>query len=67
MQHRPWAAISEFHGREEDSVEVNVVFAHELEQADVLMVEPPATPFRGIIGGDTWVSDRSIILRGSVV
>jgi hypothetical protein len=44
VKHGPWAAIAELYGWEEDSVEVDVVLAHELEETDILVVKPPATP-----------------------
>lgn len=62
MKHSPWAAISEFHGGEEDSVEVDVVFAHELEEADIIVVEPPLFPLWGIVRGNTRVAQRRIEL-----
>ena len=44
MEHGPWATITELNGGEVDDVEVDVVLAHELVQADVLVVEPPFLP-----------------------
>jgi hypothetical protein len=43
-------------------MEVDVIFTHELIQPDVSRVEPPLLPFRGIVGRDTRVSDRSVEL-----
>ena len=43
-------------------MEVHVVLAHELVQFDVVLVEPPPLPFRGVVGSDTWVADRCVEL-----
>ena len=45
---------------EDDSVEGDVILAHELHQTDLLGVAPPLLPLFGVVGGDTDVADRSI-------
>ena len=62
VEHGPWATVTELNGGEENGVEVDVVLAHELEQPDVLVVEPPLLPLRGVVGGDAGVSDRCVEL-----
>lgn len=62
VQCRPITPVTELHGREVNRVEVDVVLAHELIQADVLLVEPPLLPLGGIVGGDACVSDRRVKL-----
>lgn len=49
-----------------DRVEVNIVFAHELVQADIVGIQPPLFPFRRVTGCDTWVPNASVeLVRGS--
>ena len=56
VEHSPWSAIPNLNRREVDRVEVDVVLPHELEQADVLVIEPPFLPFRCVVGCNTGVS-----------
>ena len=44
VEHGPRATITELNGGEVDNVEVDIVLAHELVQADVLVIEPPLLP-----------------------
>jgi hypothetical protein len=61
MKHGPVPPVTQLHGREEDGVEVNVVLAHELEELNVLRVEPPLLPsIRKEVGGDTGIAERSV-------
>ena len=62
MKHGPWAPVSDLDRREVDSVEVNIIFAHELVQADVGLVKPPPFPFGCVVGRDTWVSNTCLKL-----
>ena len=62
MEHGPRAAVTQLDRGEVDYVEVDVVLAHELEQLDIFLIEPPAFPFRGVVGGDTRVADRRVEL-----
>lgn len=50
-------------------MEVDVILAHELVQADILLVEPPLLPLGGVVGGDAHISNRRIKLNyvGSVL
>lgn len=63
MQHSPRAAVTKLDRGEEDRVEVDVVLAHELEEADLLWVEPPLPPLGRVVGGDTWVSNGCVVLQ----
>lgn len=62
MQHRPGAPIAELYRREEDGVEVHVVLAHELEEANVIVVEPPTLPLGRVVCRDAGVTDRCVKL-----
>ena len=62
VEHGPWATVTELNGGEENGVEVDVVLAHELEELDVLLVEPPAFPFRRVVGCYTWVANGRVEL-----
>lgn len=59
---RPLAAITDLNGWPINSVEVNVILAHELVEMNILGVEPPLLPILGIVGGDTGVSNWGIKL-----
>ena len=65
MQHSPRAAVTKLNRGEEDRVEVDVVLAHELEELDVFWVEPPFFPLWGVVGGNTWVTNRCVELRAA--
>ena len=65
IKHCPWATVGEQHGREENRMEVDVVLAHELEEADVVVVEPPLFPLRRVVRSDTGISNRCIELPSS--
>ena len=65
VEHGPRAPVAELYRGEEDGVEVDVVLAHELEEANVVVVEPPLFPFRCVVGSDTGVSNRCIELPSS--
>ena len=62
MELRPIPSITNLHGRPIDSMKVNIIFAHELIQLDILRVKPPLFPFRGIVGRDTRIANRGIEL-----
>ncbi|KAI5297226.1 hypothetical protein KEM55_004994, partial [Ascosphaera atra] len=42
---------------EDNTVERNVILAQELIKLNILRVPPPLLPFRGIVGGDGWITD----------
>ena len=44
MKHGPRTAVTQLDRGAVDYVEVDVVLAHELVQADVLVIEPPLLP-----------------------
>jgi hypothetical protein len=62
MQRSPWPPVSEKDTWPEHSVEIDVVFAHELEQANILMIKPPLFPLWGITCCYARVSKRRIKL-----
>jgi hypothetical protein len=62
MQFSPVPPITNLDGRPINGVEIDVIFTHELVKLDVLGVEPPLLPLRGVAGGDTRISDRRIEL-----
>ena len=62
VQHGPRAAVAYLHRGEVDRVEVDVVLAHELVQADVLLVEPPLLPLWCVVRSDTGVTDTRVEL-----
>jgi len=47
-------------------MEVHIIFTHELEQTDVLRVEPPLLPFGGIVSRDAHVPNGGIKLKDTV-
>ena len=51
----PWSAITNLDRGEEDSMEVHIVFAHELVESDVLVIEPPLLPLRCVVCGNARV------------
>ena len=61
----PWATITLLDGREVDGVEVDVVLAHELVEADIVMVKPPLLPIRRVVGSDTGVSYAGFKLQST--
>ena len=65
VQHGPWAAVAEFDGGKENSVEVDVVLAHELVEANILVVKPPLLPIRRVVGSDTGVSYAGFKLQST--
>ena len=65
VEHGPWTTIPKLHGREVDHVEVDVVLAHELVEADILMVKPPLLPIRRVVGSDTGVSYAGFELQST--
>lgn len=67
MQHRPIASVPYLNRGEENCVEIDIVFPHELVKLHILRVEPPLLPFARVVCRDAWVSNRSIKLPiGSV-
>lgn len=67
VQGSPWSTVTNQHSWEENRVEVDVyihqfrsqllcswptVFTHELEQLDIVRVQPPFLPLIGICCGD---------------
>ena len=65
VKHSPRSAVTELYGVEEDSVEVDVVLAHELVEADILMVKPPLLPIRRVVGSDTGISYAGFELQST--
>lgn len=63
MQRRPITTVAQFDRWEVYRMEVHIVLTHELEQTDILRVEPPPFPFRGVIGRDAHISDGGIKLE----
>jgi hypothetical protein len=63
MQSGPISTVTQLDRWKIDRVEVDIILTHELEQTDVLRVEPPLLPFGSIVGRDAHVSDWSIKLR----
>ena len=63
VEHGPITTVADLDRWEVDSVEVDVVLAHELIQVDVLVVEPPPLPFGGVISRDTRITDACVKLR----
>ena len=55
VEHGPITTVADLDRGEVDGVEVDVVLAHELIQANVLLVEPPLLPLWSVVGCDTWV------------
>lgn len=45
-------------------MEINIIFAHELIQSNIIRVEPPLFPLRGIFSGDTDVANDCVELQG---
>lgn len=66
VEHSPIATVSDLYRGEVDHVEVDVILAHELVQADVLLVEPPLLPLASVGRRDTWVSYASVELRQTI-
>lgn len=62
VKHGPGSAVTDFNSREENRVEVNVVFAHELVKTNILGVEPPLLPLWCIASSYTRVSNGSVKL-----
>lgn len=62
VESSPFPAITDLDRGEEDGVEIDIVLAHELEQADIRVVEPPSFPFFGVVGGDTDIPDARLEL-----
>ena len=60
---RPVSSIPNLDRRPVDSVEVDIILAHELIKVHVVGVEPPLFPLRCQVGGDAWVSNGSIKLK----
>lgn len=63
MKGCPRPAVTNLDGGEEDGVEVHIVLAHELVQADVLVIEPPLFPLRCIVGCYTDVPNARLELQ----
>jgi hypothetical protein len=63
MQFRPITSIPKLNGRPINSVEIDIVFTHELEKANVLGVKPPLFPFGGIVGCNAWITYWGIELK----
>lgn len=63
MEFRPIPAVTDLNGREIYSVEVDIIFTHELVKVDIVRVEPPLFPLWGIVGCDTGVTKGSIKLE----
>ena len=60
MELGPWLFGADEGRREDNSVESNVVLAHELVQLDILLVLPPLFPLVGVSSRDRKVADGSI-------
>ena len=65
VEHGPITTVADLDRWEVDSVEVDVVLAHELVEADILMVEPPLLPIRRVVGSDTGVSYAGFKLQST--
>ena len=62
MQHRVWVACAKERAREYNTVEGDVVLAHELVELHVLRVLPPPLPAGvGVVGSDRQIADGGII------
>lgn len=62
MQFRPVTSITNLYGWPVDRMEIDIVFAHELVETDVLWVEPPLFPLGGVVRSYTGVPDGRIEL-----
>jgi hypothetical protein len=60
VQHGPLVASTELRRGENDSVEGNVILAHELVQADVLGVVPPLLPLICVVCSDGDVTNAGV-------
>jgi hypothetical protein len=63
MQGCPIPPISQLDRWKVDCMEVHIIFTHELEQTDVLWIEPPLFPFGGVVGRDAWVPNWRVKLQ----
>jgi hypothetical protein len=63
MQSGPISTVTQLNRWEVDCMEVHVIFPHELEQTDVLRVQPPLFPLRRVVGCDAQIADWSIKLK----
>lgn len=63
VEHRPVTAVTEFDRREEDGVEVDIVFPHELIETNMLGIEPPFPPFWCVVCGNAGVAYRCVELH----
>lgn len=57
MKFSPWLLSTNKSGWEDDSVESDVVFAHELVKFDLCFILPPFFPLRGVASSDRDVTD----------
>ena len=62
IQGCPFSAVTNLDRREENGMEIDIVLAHELIQADILVVEPPLLPLRCVVRGDTGIADAGFKL-----
>ena len=67
MQSCPISTVAQLNGWEVDCMEVHVIFPHELEQTDVLRVQPPLFPIGRVVGCDAQIPDWGIKLKELLV
>jgi hypothetical protein len=67
MQSCPISTVAQLDRWVVDCMKVYIIFAHELEQTDVLRVEPPLFPFGGVVGRDAHVPNWGVKLKASQV
>ena len=65
VEHGPITTVADLDRWEVDSVKVDVVLAHELVEADILLVKPPLLPIRRVVGSDTGVSYAGFKLQST--
>jgi len=67
MQSRPVSTIAQLDRWEVYCVEVHIIFTHELEQTDVLRIEPPLFPFGSVVGRNAHISNWCIELKTTLI
>ena len=65
VEHGPITTVADLDRGEVDSVEVDIVLAHELVEADIVMVKPPLLPIRRVVGSDTGISYAGFELQST--
>lgn len=60
MNHSPVILGTKLRAREDDRVERNIVFTHELIEFDIVRILPPLLPLLGVASCNAGVSNRSI-------